>query len=221
MDLRNIGDFAVIGTIFTILKRPDGASGNPTIEEFLQPGTQQVCAGYAVYGPSCMMVLTTGNGVNGFTLDPLLGEFTLTHPGMAIPPEGDRFVADLSHYDDWDEPIQRYAADTLWGGDGARRHSMEMRYSGCYVADVHRILTSGGIYMNPQNRILREQGLAGRLRLLYEVNPMSWIVEQAGGRADTGSGRALAIEPESLHQRSPIFCGSRDEVDYVLSTYLS
>jgi len=215
----NIGDYAVIGTIFSILKRPDGASGRPTIDEFLQPGTEQVCAGYAVYGPSCMVVMTTGNGVNGFTLDPALGEFTLTHRGMRIPAEGTRFCANLTHFAEWDEPIRSYVADALWGRSGERR-DLELRYSGCFVADVHRLLTSGGIYMNPVNESLRRQSLAGRLRLLYEVNPMSLIVEQAGGRASTGEVRALDVEPESLHQRSPVILGSRSEVDFMLSNYL-
>jgi fructose-1,6-bisphosphatase I len=213
-----LGENTAIGTIFSILKRPDGAQGNPDIEEFLQPGTSQVCAGYAIYGPSSMIVMTTGNGANGFTLDPLVGEFTLSHPGMRIPDGRARLFANMADAGRWGEPIDRFVADCLAGPDGPFGRRYEVQWSGCAVADVHRVLTAGGIYINPLTDELRRRGLAGKLRLLYEANPFALIVEQAGGVARSGPGRILEIAPRDLHQRSPVILGARTEVERVLSS---
>lgn len=217
----NIHENATIGTIFSILKRPDTASGQPEIDEFLQPGSKQVCAGYAVYGPSCMIVITTGNGVNGFTLDPLIGEFVLTHPGMTIPEDCSRFFINTVFSKHWDKPIQCYINDCLKGRDGPFGREFDQRWSGGAVADVHRVLLSGGIYINPVHARLKEQGLAGKLRLLYEVSPLAFLVEQAGGLASTGTHRAMDVQPEGIHQRCPLILGSRNEVNFMLSQYLA
>lgn len=216
----NINENAAIGTIFSILRRPEEATGKPEMAEFLQPGKNQICAGYAIYGPSCMLVLTTGNGVNGFTLDPSVGEFILTHPGMTIPDGGSRFFANLEAIDRWDEPVRRYAGDIVDGSEGVRGRDFTLRWSGCAVADVHRLLTSGGIYLSPAAFRNEGSGHDGKLRLLYEVNPLAWIVEQAGGRAVTERGRALDIQPDSIHQRSQFFFGDRDEIRLLLSDYM-
>ena len=212
----NVAENAAIGTIFSILKRPDGAEGQPTAGEFLQPGTQQVCAGYAVYGPSTMIVITTGNGVNGFTLDPLIGEFVLSHPGIRIPQSSNRFTANLVHFRHYDEPVRQYLARCIEGSDGAHGKDVDLRWSAGAVADVHRLLISGGIYLNPGSAKLREQGWAGKLRLLYEVNPLALVVEQAGGTASDGVMCVLERRPEELHQRSPVILGSTAEVQQYL-----
>lgn len=217
----NIHENATIGTIFSILKRPDTASGQPGTDEFLQPGSKQVCAGYAIYGPSCMIVITTGNGVNGFTLDPLIGEFVLTHPGMSIPEDCSRFFINTAFSEHWDKPIKRYINDCLKGQDGPLDREFDQRWSGGAVADVHRVMLSGGIYVNPVHARLKEQGLTGKLRLLYEVSPLAFLVEQAGGVASTGTLRAMEVQPEDIHQRCPLILGSRNEVNFMLSQYLA
>lgn len=216
----NINDNAAIGTIFSILRRPEEASGRPHIDEFLQPGTSQVCAGYAIYGPSCMLVLTTGNGVNGFTLDPSLGEFILTHPAMAMPQGGSRFFANMAAFHDWEPAVRRYVEDLMRAEDGPRGREFVLRWSACAVADVHRLLMSGGVYLNPVTAQQRALGHDGKLRLLYEVNPLAWLVEQAGGLASNGEGRAIERRPTSIHQRAPAFFGDRDEIAVLLSDYL-
>jgi fructose-1,6-bisphosphatase I len=216
----NISQNAAIGTIFSILKRPQNATGRPGLDEFLQPGTQQVCAGYAIYGLSCMIVLTTGNGVNGFTLDPMVGEFILTHPAMRMADDCSQYIVNCSFSEHWDEPIRRYVTDCALGRDGPRKRDFDIRWSGCAVADVHRLMMSGGIYVSPANEKWRKQGLVAKLRLLYEVNPLAYIVEQAGGLATTGSERVMELQPQSLHERSPMIAGSRNEVNLLLSRYL-
>ncbi len=217
----NLGENTSIGTVFSILRRPDHAEGNPQIDEFLQPGTSQVCAGYAIYGPSSMIVMTTGNGVNGFTLDPLIGEFTLSHPGMTIPDDRPRLFAHMAFAGRWDDAVNRFVADCVAGSDGPLRRDYEIRWSGCAVADLHSLVTAGGIYLNPLHSELRREGLEGRLRLLYEANPFAFIVEQAGGRATTGEERILDIAPQDLHQRCPVVLGSKSEVERLLSGYLA
>jgi fructose-1,6-bisphosphatase I len=216
----NINDNAAIGTIFSILRRPEEATGRPRIEEFLQPGIRQVCAGYAIYGPSCMLVLTTGNGVNGFTLDPSLGEFILTHPAMTIPQGGSRFFANMAAFDDWEPPVRRYVEDLMKAEFGPMGREFALRWSACAVADVHRLLMSGGVYLNPTTARQRASGHGGKLRLLYEVNPLAWIVEQAGGSASNGEGRSIEIRPTSIHQRAAAFFGDRDEIAVLLAEYL-
>ena len=212
----NIAENAAIGTIFSILKRPDGATGAPALEEFLQPGKQQVCAGYAIYGPSTMILMTTGNGVNGFTLDPLIGEFVLSQAGMRIPDDSVRLYTNYLHSPHWDKATQAYFNDCMAGRDGPRGRDFDPRWSAGAVADIHRLFFSGGVYFYPTNARFRAQGLTSKLRLLYEVNPLSFLVEQAGGKASDGERRALDVQPQTLHQRSPIICGSGSEVDYFL-----
>lgn len=215
-----LGENTSIGTVFSILRRPDGAEGPPTIAEFLQPGTGQVCAGYAIYGPSSMIVMTTGNGVNGFTLDPLVGEFTLSDPGMTIPHDSARAFANLAFARSWDGPLRSYITDAMAGSEGPRGHDVRLAWSGCAVADLHRVLTAGGIYLNPVHDELRRQGLGGKLRLLYEASPFAFLTEQAGGLATTGEQRLLDIQPSDLHQRCPVILGSQNEVNHLLTNYL-
>jgi fructose-1,6-bisphosphatase I len=202
-----------VGTIFSILRCPPGVD-NPTEKDFLQPGIQQVCAGFALYGPCTMMVLTTGNGVNGFTLDRNIGEFVLTHPKMTIPDDTKEFAINMSNERFWEAPVTRYINECLAGKTGAREKDFNMRWVASMVAEVYRILTRGGIFMYPKDT--KDPGKPGRLRLMYEANPMSFIVEQAGGVSTTGRERILDIKPENLHQRVPVILGSRNEVERVI-----
>ncbi len=198
-----------VGTIFSILRCPDGVD-EPTIEDFLQPGTRQVCAGYALYGSSTMMVLSTGHGVNGFTLDQTIGEFLLTHPDMRVPEDTDEFAINASRANLWEPPVRRYVDECLAGKDGPRGRKFNMRWVASMVADVHRVLCRGGVFMYPLDAELARKG--GKLRLMYEANPMAFLIEQAGGAASTGRERILDLMPTSLHQRVPVILGSRNEV---------
>lgn len=204
-----------VGTIFSILRCPKGVT-NPTAEDFLQPGTKQICAGYALYGPATMMVLTTGNGVNGFTLDNSVGEFFLTHPNMTVPVDTQEFAINASNQRFWEAPVQRYIDECVKGKSlGGREKNFNMRWVASMVAEVHRILVRGGIFMYPFDT--KEAGKAGKLRLLYEANPMSFIIEQAGGLASTGRGRIMELKPTGLHQRVPVILGSKNEVERVVA----
>lgn len=199
-----------VGTIFSILRCPEGVT-NPTAADFMQPGTKQVCAGYALYGPNTMMVITTGNGVNGFTLDRDVGDFFLTNPDMQIPVDTQEFAINMSNRRYWEEPVQRYVEECIQGKDGGREKNFNMRWVASMVAEIHRILTRGGIFMYPFDN--KEAGKAGKLRLMYEANPMSFIVEQAGGVCSTGRERIMELQPTGLHQRVPVIMGSKNEVD--------
>ena len=203
-----------VGTIFSILRAPEGVA-NPTEKDFLQPGTKQVCAGYALYGPATMLVLTTGNGVNGFTLDNDIGEFVLTHPKMTIPEDTAEFAINMSNRRYWEAPVQRYVEECVKGKDGGREKNFNMRWVASMVAEVHRILTRGGIFMYPFDT--KDPTKAGKLRLMYEANPMSFIVEQAGGVSSTGRQRIMEVQPSNLHQRVPVILGSKNEVERVVS----
>jgi len=204
-----------VGTIFSILRCADGVE-NPTAEDFMQPGTKQVCAGYALYGPSTMMVMTTGHGVNAFTLDQSVGEFILTQKDMKIPEDTQEFSINASNQRFWEAPVQRYVEECLAGVDGeARDKNFNMRWVASMVAEVHRILTRGGIFLYPKDS--KDPAMAGKLRLMYEANPMSMIVEQAGGISSTGRERIMEIQPTGLHQRVPVILGSKNEVERVLS----
>ncbi|NEX23127.1 class 1 fructose-bisphosphatase [Thiorhodococcus mannitoliphagus] len=211
----NIDVNVSVGTIFSIL-RVSGGVEEPTERDFLQAGVQQVAAGYALYGPSTMMVLTTGNGVNGFTLDQNIGEFILTHPNMTIPADTREFAINVSNMRFWEEPVKRYVQECLDGEEGPRGEDFNMRWIASMVAEVHRILTRGGVFMYPFDSKMQAKGQGGKLRLLYEANPMSMIVEQAGGGAITGRERILDVQPESLHQRVPVILGSKNEVERIL-----
>ncbi|MDP3086955.1 MAG: class 1 fructose-bisphosphatase [Methylotenera sp.] len=200
-----------VGTIFSILKSPNT---NPELADFLQHGTTQICAGYALYGTSTMLVLTTGNGVNGFTLDKDAKQFYLTHPNMQIGPETQEFAINMSNYRFWNEPIQRYIDECLQGKEGDRKKDFNMRWVASMVAEVHRILVRGGVFMYP----IDSKSKSGKLRLMYEANPMSFIVEQAGGAASTGFQRILELKPSSIHQRVPVIIGCKSEVERI-ATY--
>lgn len=201
-----------VGTIFSVLRCPEGVT-DPTEQDFLQPGSKQVCAGYAIYGPSTMLVLTSGHGVNGFTLDRDVGEFILTHPNMTIPADSREFAINSSNERFWEAPVQRYVDECLAGKTGPRGADFNMRWVASMVAEVHRILTRGGVFMYPKDT--KDLSKPGKLRLLYEANPMSMIVEQAGGASTTGRQRILDVRPSALHQRVPVILGSRNEVERI------
>ena len=208
----NIDVNVSVGSIFSVLRAPDGVD-RPDAAAFLQSGAQQVAAGYAIYGPSTMLVLTVGNGVNGFTLDPNLGEFMLTHPAMRVPPDTGEFAINASNSRFWDAPIKRYVDECLAGRGGPRGKDFNMRWIASMVAEAHRILLRGGVFMYPRDS--REPGRAGRLRLLYEACPIAFLMEQAGGAASTGTMPISAVPPEALHQRIGLVFGSRNEVERI------
>jgi fructose-1,6-bisphosphatase I len=208
----NIDVNVSIGTIFSVLKAPAGMAA-PTEAAFLQPGSQQVAAGYAVYGPQTVLVLTTGNGVQSFTLDREMGSWVMTQREAKIPEDTKEYAINASNSRHWFAPVKRYVEEMNAGKTGPRGKDFNMRWIASMVADVHRILTRGGIFMYPADA--RDPDKPGKLRLMYEANPMAFIVEQAGGAATNGNQRILDIQPESLHQRVAVFLGSKNEVDLV------
>jgi fructose-1,6-bisphosphatase I len=210
----NIDVNVSIGTIFSVLKAPEGMK-DPTEEAFLQPGAKQVAAGYAVYGPQTVLVLTTGDGVNCFTLDREMGSWVLTQRDMRIPEETKEFAINASNARHWYPPVKRYIDELLAGETGPRGKNFNMRWIASMVADVHRILNRGGIFMYPADA--REPDKPGKLRLMYEANPMAFIVEQAGGAATNGKQRILDLQPKKLHERVAVFLGSKSEVERVTS----
>ena len=212
----NIDVNVSIGTIFSVLKAPDGM-GEPTEKDFMQPGSNQVAAGYAVYGPQTVLVLTTGNGVNCFTLDREMGSWVLTHRDMQIPADTKEFSINTSNARHWFPPVTSYINELLAGETGPRGMNFNMRWIASMVADVHRVLSRGGIFMYPGDA--REPDKPGKLRLMYEANPMAFIVEQAGGAATDGVTRILDIQPTKLHQRVPVFLGSKNEVARVTAMH--
>jgi fructose-1,6-bisphosphatase I len=199
-----------VGTIFSVLRCPEGVT-EPDEKTFLQPGTKQVAAGFAVYGAATILVLTVGNGVVGFTLDRELGSFVLTQERIVIPEDTQEFAINASNARNWEPPVKRYIDECLAGKDGPRGKDFNMRWVASMVADVYRILSRGGVFMYPRDA----KHKAGRLRLMYEANPMSFIVEQAGGAATNGRQRILDIQPDALHQRIGVILGSRNEVERV------
>ena len=211
----NIDVNVSIGTIFSVLKKPDATRAGTTIEEkdFLQAGNKQVAAGYCVYGPQTTLVLTVGDGVAMFTLDREQGSFVLTEENVQIPEDTKEFAINMSNMRHWDEPVKRYIDECLQGKEGSRGKDFNMRWVASMVADVHRILTRGGIFMYPWDK--REPDKAGKLRLMYEANPMSWLVEQAGGAATNGKQRILDLQPSKLHERVSVVLGSKNEVERV------
>jgi fructose-1,6-bisphosphatase I len=208
----NIDVNVSIGTIFSVLKKP---TNSPAVSEadFLQAGNQQVAAGYCVYGPQTTLVLTVGNGVAMFTLDREQGSFVLTHENVKVPEDTQEFAINMSNMRHWDTPVKRYIDECLAGTEGPREKNFNMRWIASMVADVHRILTRGGVFMYPWDK--REPNKPGKLRLMYEANPMSWLIEQAGGAATNGKQRILDIKPDALHQRVSVILGSKNEVDRV------
>ncbi len=209
----NIDINLAVGTIFSILRCREGIDPEP--EDFLRKGAEQVCAGFVLYGPSTMMILTTGHGVNGFTLDQDIGEFILTHPNMRIPEETGEFAINMSNQRFWEPPVQRYIDECLQGKEGVREKDFNMRWVASLVADVYRILTRGGVFLYPYD--LRDRAKPGKLRIMYEANPMAFIVEQAGGVCSTGRERILDIKPTGIHQRVPVILGSKNEVERIVS----
>ncbi|MEY2777798.1 MAG: hypothetical protein RLY30_1896 [Pseudomonadota bacterium] len=205
----NIDVNVSVGSIFSILRAPKGSELNAT--SFLKPGVEQVAAGYAIYGPSTMLVLTVGKGTHGFTLDREVGNFVLTHPNIQIPENTSEFAINASNERFWEPPVSRYVEECKQGKSGERGRDFNMRWIASMVADVHRILMRGGVFMYPRDT--KDPSKPGRLRLMYEANPMSFIIEQAGGAASTGRGRILEVQPEQVHQRIPVIVGSRNEVE--------
>ncbi|HBH40099.1 MAG TPA: class 1 fructose-bisphosphatase [Curvibacter sp.] len=217
----NIDVNVSIGTIFSVLKKHN--DDPKTIEsvsasDFLQPGKQQVAAGYCVYGPQTTLVLTVGDGVAMFTLDREQGSFVLTQENVRIPEDTKEFAINMSNMRHWDEPVKRYIDECLQGKEGPRGKDFNMRWIASMVADVHRILTRGGIFMYPWDK--REPNKPGKLRLMYEANPMGWLVEQAGGADTNGRQRILDIQPTQLHERVSVILGSKNEVERVTSYHL-
>ena len=213
----NIDVNVSIGTIFSVLKKPEsagqGASHGVSEQDFLQPGNKQVAAGYCVYGPQTTLVLTVGDGVAMFTLDREQGSFVLTQEDIKIPADTKEFAINMSNMRHWDTPVKRYIDECLQGEDGPRGKNFNMRWIASMVADVHRILTRGGIFMYPWDK--REPDKPGKLRLMYEANPMGWLVEQAGGAATNGKDRIVDIVPGKLHERVSVILGSKNEVERV------
>ncbi len=208
----NIDVNVAVGSIFSILRAPH-PNADPEPGDFLQPGVQQVAAGYAIYGPSTMLVLTTGNGVHGFTLDPLLGEFILSHRNLCVPDETQEFAINASNSRFWEYPVQRYVDECLKGSSGDRGKDFNMRWIASLVAEAHRIIMRGGVFMYPRDT--KKPGVNGRLRLMYECNPIALLMEQAGGRASTGYKRMLDVRPEQVHQKIGFVFGSRSEVERI------
>ena len=203
----NIDVNVPVGTIFSVLRKRGGTQERATIADMLQPGVQQVAAGYVVYGSSTMMVYTTGQGAHGFTLDPSIGEFLLSHPNIRTPDLGRYLSVNDAYYKLWEEPVK--SVMKYYRGLDNQREAMSVRYVGSLVADFHRNLLSGGMFCYPANT----KSPNGKLRLLYEANPLALIIEQAGGAASTGSGRILEVQPTELHQRTPLFIGSKLDVE--------
>lgn len=213
----NIDVNVSIGTIFSVMKKPEG---HPGVHEsdFFQKGSQQVAAGYCIYGPQTTLALTVGDGVAMFTLDREQGSFVLIKDNIKIPEDTQEFAINMSNMRHWDNPVRRYVDECLAGTEGPRGKNFNMRWIASMVADVHRILSRGGVFMYPWDK--REPHKAGKLRLLYEANPMSWLIEQAGGAATNGRQRILDIQPCQLHERVSVVLGSKNEVDRITQYHL-
>ncbi len=216
----NIDVNVSVGSLFSILRAPDEAVASGRAHQrdvceadFLQPGTRQVAAGYALYGPTTMLVLTVGNGVAGFTLNPNLGEFVLTHANIRVPEDTEEFAINSSNARFWEPPVKRYVDECLAGKTGPRGKDFNMRWIASVVAEAHRILMRGGVFLYPRDT--KDPAKPGRLRLLYEANPLGMVMEQAGGRASTGRQPVLAVQPSALHQHIGLVFGSKNEVERI------
>lgn len=207
---------SLIGTIFSITHAPQWMEADDP-SAFLQPGTQMVAAGYVLYGPSTMLAMTTGRGTHLYTLDKTHGGFLLTEANVSVPEQTKEFAINASNQRHWEPPMQEYVADLLQGDEGPRGKNFNMRWVGAMVGDIHRVLCRGGIFAYPFDK--RNPKIPGKLRLLYEANPMSFLIEQAGGASSTGTGRILEVMPEEIHQRVPVIMGSKEEVETCLSYY--
>ena len=212
----NVDVNVTIGSIFSVFKAPcknNLSQANLVEVDYLIAGKHQLAAGYASYGPCTMLVITLGHGTHGFTLNRATKEFILTHPNMQVPADSNEYAINSSNQRFWEPPVKRYVTECKAGAAGRREKDFNMRWIGSMVADVHRILMRGGIYLYPKDS--KDTAKAGRLRLMYEANPMAMLIEQAGGAASTGRVRMLDIEPEHIHQRIPIIIGSKNEVAHV------
>lgn len=208
----NIDINMCVGTIFSILPAKNALT---QAEDFMQAGVNQVAAGYVLYGPSTMMALTVGAGTIFFTFDPETQEFLLTSENIQVAADTKEYAINASNQRHWEEPVKRYIDELLAGKTGSREKDFNMRWVACMVGDIHRILCRSGIFMYPYD--LKDPKKAGRLRLMYEANPMSMLMEQAGGASTTGRVRILDIQPTDLHQRVPVIIGSKNEVALVTS----
>ncbi|MCB1900891.1 MAG: class 1 fructose-bisphosphatase [Rhodocyclaceae bacterium] len=208
----NIDVNVTVGSIFSILRAPMPGVDASAVD-FLQAGSRQVAAGYAIYGPSTMLVLSVGHGVAGFTFDPIIGEFFLTHPQIRVPEATREFAINASNSRFWEAPVKRYVEECMAGRSGPRGKDFNMRWVASLVAETHRILMRGGVFLYPRDR--KDPTRPGRLRLLYEANPIGFLIEQAGGRASTGVRPMLDVQPEALHQRIGFVFGSREEVERI------
>jgi len=202
---------STVGTIFSVLRHDK--SDAPTEADYLQPGSRQVAAGYAIYGPATMLVITVGKGTHGFTLDREIGNFILTHPDLQVPADTAEIAINTSNARFWEPPVNRYVSECQDGKGGERKRDFNLRWIASTVAEVHHILMRGGVFMYPKDT--KDANKPGRLRQIYEANPIGFLIEQAGGRASTGRRRLLDIVPEELHQRVPVILGSRNEVERV------
>ncbi|MEY4345836.1 MAG: hypothetical protein RL032_1668 [Pseudomonadota bacterium] len=209
----NIDVNVSIGTIFSVLVKPEGLGVGVSEQDFLQAGVKQVAAGYCVYGPQTTLVLTVGDGVAMFTLDREQGSFVLTRENVQVPEDTKEFAINMSNMRHWAAPVKRYVDECLAGTEGPRGKDFNMRWVASMVADVHRILTRGGVFMYPWDS--REPEKAGKLRLMYEANPMAWLIEQAGGAATNCQQRILDLQPTKLHERVSVVLGSKNEVERV------
>ena len=212
----NIDVNVSVGSIFSILRAPQDVvdSGRDVVEaDFLQPGATQVAAGYALYGPTTMLVLSVGNGVAGFTLNPNLGEFVLTHPNIQVPVDSHEFAINSSNSRFWEPPVKRYVDECLAGKTGPRGKDFNTRWIASMVAEAHRILMRGGVFLYPRDS--KDPAKPGRLRLLYEANPIAFLMEQAGGRASSGRQPMLGVKPTALHQRIGLVFGSKNKVERI------
>ncbi|PAT35675.1 class 1 fructose-bisphosphatase [Vandammella animalimorsus] len=212
----NIDVNVSIGTIFSVLEKPQEQRG-VTVDDFLQPGARQVAAGYCVFGPQTTLVLTVGDGVAMFTLDREQGSFVLIEENVRIPEDTREFSINMSNMRHWDGAVRRYIDECLAGEEGPRGKNFNMRWIASMVADIHRILSRGGIFMYPWDQ--REPAKPGKLRLMYEANPMGWLIEQAGGAASNGRQRILDIQPTQLHERVSVIMGAKNEVERIERYY--
>ena len=207
----NIDVNVSVGSIFSVLRAPEGRP--PVAADYLVAGRNQLAAGYAIYGPSTMLVLTVGKGTHGFTLDREVGNFILTHPDIQVPEDTSEFAINASNERFWEPPVQRYVTECKNGRTDVRARDFNMRWIASMVADIHRILMRGGVFMYPKDT--KDPAKQGRLRLMYEANPMSMVIEQAGGIGSTGRVRLLDLQPEEIHQRVPVVIGSKNEVERI------
>jgi fructose-1,6-bisphosphatase I len=215
----NISVNISVGTIFSVLPWNGSGDDEPTVQDFMQPGTNQICAGFCIYGPSTILILTTGNGTHGFTLDKQIGDFFLTHPDIRVEEDAKEFAINMSNIRFWDAPVKRYVDECLQGKDGPIGRDYNMRWIASSVAEAYRILMRGGLWTYPVDSKLKAKNLEGRLRLFYEAYPLAFIMEQAGAACTNGRERILDIQPTSIHQRVSLFFGAKNDAERIARYY--